>query len=238
MNGKVEAIYTTPSEALPVVRRHRAYARAGMGLDGDRYANSTGYWSGDNKVSRDLTFIEAEAIERVCIQLGEPLDAGTFRRNIVTRGVKLNGLVGKRFGVGMVVVEGTSLCEPCAHLERVLERPILRLLIHQGGLRANILTMGEIHTDDPISLDVPRIGVGVIVRRHGRYLLGLRTGTERGQSTWSTPGGSVAPAETVLACAARELQEETGLRAKERGLYFRRTTSLKTAVNGNRSSLR
>jgi ADP-ribose pyrophosphatase YjhB (NUDIX family) len=220
VKGRVEAIYTAPSEALPLVRRDQTYARPGMGLDGDRYASGTGYWSGDNKVSRDLTLIEAEVIDRVCRQLGEPLEAGAFRRNLVSRGVRLNELVGKRFGIGNVVVEGTSLCEPCAHLERLVGRPILRQLVHQGGLRANILTMGEIHTDDPISFDVPQIGVGVVVKRGGRYLLGLRNGTERGQLTWSTPGGSVAPAETVLSCAARELQEETGLRAERARVVF------------------
>jgi MOSC domain-containing protein YiiM len=220
VNGKIEAIYTAPSEALPVVRRDRTYARPGIGLDGDRYANGTGYWSGDSKVSRDLTLIEGEVIDNVCEQIGEPLEAGTFRRNLISRGVNLNKLVGKRFAIGRVVVEGTSLCEPCAYLERVLGRPILGKLVHQGGLRANILTMGEIRTDDPISFDVPQIGVGVVVKRGGRYLLGLRNGTERGSSTWSTPGGSVAPAETVLACAVRELREETGLRAERPRTVF------------------
>jgi len=80
--------------------------------------------------------------------------------------------------------------------------------------------MGEMRTDDPISFDVPQIGVGVVVKRCGRYLLGLRSGTERGRSTWSTPGGSVAPAETVLACAVRELQEETGSRAERARVIF------------------
>jgi MOSC domain-containing protein YiiM len=143
VKGRVKAIYTAPSQALPVLQWHRTYARPGIGLDGDRYANGTGYWSGDNKVSRDLTLIEAEVIERVCKQLGESLEEGTFRRNLITRGAKLNELVGKRFGIGKVVVEGTSLCEPCAYLERVVGRPILCKLVHQGGLRANILTMAR-----------------------------------------------------------------------------------------------
>jgi MOSC domain-containing protein YiiM len=226
MNERVEAIYTAPSEALPVVRRDRTYARPGIGLDGDRYANGTGYWSGDNKVSRDLTLVEAEVIENVCGQLGEPLEAGTFRRNLITRGVKLNKLAGKRFNIGNIVVEGTSFCEPCAYLERVVGRPILRKLVHKGGLRANILTMGEIRTGDTISFDVPQIGVGVVVKRAGRYLLGLRRGTERGQSTWSTPGGAVAPAETVLDCALRELHEETGLRAERGRVVFQTSNRL------------
>lgn len=120
--GRVEAINTAPSEELPVVRRDRTYARPGIGLDGDRYVNGTGYGSDDNKVSRDLTLIEAEVIDSVCRQLGERLEASRFRRNLIRRGVRLNELVGKRFAIGKVFVEGTSLCEPCAHLERVVAR--------------------------------------------------------------------------------------------------------------------
>ncbi|MBV9301309.1 MAG: NUDIX domain-containing protein [Acidobacteriaceae bacterium] len=214
MNGRVDAIYTAPAEALPVIRRDRVHARPGIGLDGDRYAHGTGFWSHDGKVSRDLTLIEAEVIEALRTELAGRLDFGALRRNIVTRGVKLNELVGRRFCIGTVVVEGTSLCEPCAHLERIVGRPVLRTLVHRGGVRGNILTMGEIHTGQPISVLVPQVGVGVIVKRSGRYLLGLRKGTERGHLTWSIPGGSVASGETVLDCAVRELQEETGLRAE------------------------
>jgi len=174
----------------------------------------TGFWSEDHKVSRDVTLIEAEVIEALRDECGGQFDHGLFRRNIVTRGVRLNELVGKRFRIGQVVLEATSLCEPCAYLERLVGRPILRALVHCGGLRANILTIGEIHFDDAISLRVPHVGVGVLVKRAGRYLLGLRRGTERGRSTWSVPGGSVARAETVLACAVRELTEETGLRGE------------------------
>lgn len=211
MISRIEAIYTAPAEALPVIRRVEVNARPGVGLDGDRYSLGTGFWSGDHKVSRDVTLIEAEVIEALRDKCGGEFDHGAFRRNIVTRGVRLNDLVGKRFRIGEVVLEGTSLCEPCAHLERLVGRPLLRALVHCGGLRANILTIGEIHSDDAISLRVPRVGVGVLVKRTGRYLLGLRQGAERGCSTWSIPGGSVVRAETVLACALRELREETGL---------------------------
>ena len=211
MNGRIEAIYTAPAEALPVIRRARVNARPGIGLDGDRYSLGTGFWSHDHKVSRDVTLIEAEVIEALRDKCGGQVDHGSFRRNIITRGVRLNDLVGQRFRIGEVLLEGTSLCEPCAYLERLVGQPILRALVHCGGLRANILTIGEIHCDDAISFRVPRVGVGVLVKRAGRYLLGLRRGVERGTSTWSIPGGSVARAETVLACALRELREETGL---------------------------
>jgi ADP-ribose pyrophosphatase YjhB (NUDIX family) len=212
MTGRVDAIFTAAAEALPVRRRTRVMARPGIGLDGDRYATGNGYWSGDTKVSRDLTIIEAEAIRDVAAELDVDLELGALRRNIVTRGVALNDLVGTRFWVGDVLVEATSLCEPCAHVARLAGAPILRPFVHRGGLRANILTVGEIEEGAAIELVAPQVGVGVVVRRDGRYLLGLRKG-RTGSGSWSTPGGAVRSAETVLACAVRELQEETGLEA-------------------------
>lgn len=213
MSGRVEAVFTAPAEALPMQRRTRVLAKPGVGLDGDRYATRNGYWSGDSNVSRDLTLIEAEAIEGVAAEIGVELGFGELRRNIVTRGVRLNDLVGVRFWIGSVLVEGTALCEPCAHIARVAGKPILRPFVHRGGLRSNILTVGEIEEGASIDLTVPRVGVGVVVRRDGRYLLGLRQG-RRGSGSWSTPGGEVLASETVLACAVRELREETDLLAE------------------------
>src|SRR5689334_1621214 len=155
MKGWIQAIYTAPAEALPVIRRTQVHAHSGVGLDGDRYALGTGFWSRDHKVSRDVTLIEAEVIEALGDECGRPFDQGSFRRNIVTRGVRLNELVGKRFRIGELVLEGTTLCEPCAYLERLVGRPILQALVHRGGLRANILTIGNIRCDDEISLYVP-----------------------------------------------------------------------------------
>ncbi len=208
--GRVERIYTAPAEALPVARRERVRAVPGVGLDGDRYATDLGHWSGDRKVSRDITLIEAEAIEAVGRELGARIDPGEMRRNVVTRGVRLNELVGRRFRLGDVVLEGTGLCEPCAHLVRVTGRQVLRPLVHRGGLRAIVLTPGELLEGAPILLGAPSLGVGIVVRREGRYLLGLRR-SRRGDGTWSIPGGEVRPAEGVLACAVRELREETAL---------------------------
>ena len=210
MAARVEGIFTAPAEALPAIPRARVLARPGLGLDGDRYAAGTGYWSGDRKVSRDLTLIEAEVIEGLSEEIGTAIGPGELRRNVVTRGVRLNDLVGVRFRIGEVVLEGTGLCEPCVHLQHVTGKPILRPLLHRGGLRANVLSVGEIAAGDAIDLDVPQLGVGVVVKRGGRYLLGLRR-SWRGDGTWSTPGGEVRPAESVLDCAIRELREETDL---------------------------
>ena len=99
MNGRIEAIYTAPAEALPVIRRTQVHARPSVGLDGDRYTLGTGFWSRDHKVSRDVTLIEAEVIEALRDERGGLFDHGSFRRNIVTRGVRLTELIGKRFRI-------------------------------------------------------------------------------------------------------------------------------------------
>ena len=213
MGGRIAGIYTAMAEGLPVTRRERVRAFPGIGLDGDRYANGTGFWCKDHRVSRDLTLFEAEVGDSVSAQISSTIDYGVFRRNLITTGVRLNDLVGLRFQIGSIVVEGTSLCEPCEYLQRIVGLSILRPLVHRGGLRANILTLGEICQGDSISLNAPEIGVGVVVRRAGHYLLGLRR-NKSGSGTWSTPGGSVRAAESVLGCAARELREETGLVAE------------------------
>jgi MOSC domain-containing protein YiiM len=142
--GYVVSIFTAPSAAAAVVRRDRVMARPGVGLDGDRYATGQGYWSADRRVSRDLTLIEAEVVDSVVADLSAPIDAGAFRRNIVTRGVRLNELVGVRFRIGPVIVLGTRLCEPCEYLARLVHAGLLPPLVHRGGLRADVLTAGEI----------------------------------------------------------------------------------------------
>jgi ADP-ribose pyrophosphatase YjhB (NUDIX family) len=208
--GRVETIQTAAGEALPMRRHKHAMAVAGVGLVGDRYATANGYWSDDYKVSRDLTLVEVEVAEETSASLGFQLSAHDLRRNLIVRGVRLNDLVGVRFRIGEVIVEGTSLCEPCAHLASLTGKPLLRPLVHRGGLRANILVGGEIREGDRVRLGAAHVGVAAVVRRDGRYLLGRRMGL-RGHGTWSTPGGSPQAAESVLACAVRELAEETNL---------------------------
>ena len=143
MSGRVDAIFTAPTAGAMTVRRDRVFARPGVGLDEDRYARGAGFWS-DRHVVRDLTLIEAEAIDGVCAALGVQLDAGLFRRNVVTRDIRLNDLVGVRFRIGSVQAVGTGPCAPCEHLQQVVGAPVLRPLVGRGGLRAAILDAGTI----------------------------------------------------------------------------------------------
>lgn len=125
-------------------------AVAGRGLDGDRYFNATGTYSKKSGAHREVTLIEIEAIEGLERDYGVKLDPQNSRRNIVTRGVPLNHLVGQEFHVGEVLLRGIRLCEPCAHLAELAQAKVLPGLVHRGGLRAQILTGGTIRTGDDV----------------------------------------------------------------------------------------
>lgn len=148
-HGRVEAIHITDSQGAPMRSQGRIRALAGIGLQGDRYALQQGRYSSDRKVSRDLTLVEAEVIEDLATH-GIGLAPGETRRNITTRGVRLNELVGRRFRIGAIECRGTRLCEPCAYLAGLVGKSIVEPLVHRGGLRADILLDGEIAVGDPI----------------------------------------------------------------------------------------
>jgi MOSC domain-containing protein YiiM len=142
-----EHIHIVSTAGGPVQAVDAVDAIPGVGLAGDRYANGRGHYQ-DDRVSRDLTLIEAEAIEELGHQHGIPLAPGETRRNVTTRGIDLNRLVGRRFWVGAVLCEGTRLCEPCQYLADLTGKPLLRPLVHHGGLRADILVGGVIRAGD------------------------------------------------------------------------------------------
>jgi MOSC domain-containing protein YiiM len=132
----------------------RVRAIAGVGLEGDRYALRTGRYSGDPMVDRDVTLIEAEEIEALAAGSGIVLAPGETRRNVTTRGIRLNELVGRRFRIGGVECVGTRLCEPCQYLTDLLGKPVLAPLAHRAGLRARIIGDGEIAPgDEVVALD-------------------------------------------------------------------------------------
>lgn len=142
--GTVEAIHIAPAAGAPMVAVERVRATADVGLDGDRYAVRAGRYSEDDRTDRDITLIEAEVIEDLAATDGIVLAAGETRRNVTTRGIRLNELVGRRFRIGDVECEGTRLCEPCQYLTDHVGKPILGPLVHRAGLRAKLLTSGDI----------------------------------------------------------------------------------------------
>ena len=149
--GTVEAVVIAGRAEADAFRVPRAAARVGRGLEGDRYFDRRGTWSNRYGRGQDLTLMEGEVLDALTLPEGQ-LSAEEARRNIVTRGIELNPLVGKRFRIGQVECFGQRLCEPCAHLARLTEKPgTLRGLIHKGGLRADVLTDGEIRVGSEIA---------------------------------------------------------------------------------------
>jgi MOSC domain-containing protein YiiM len=148
-DGRVDGIFiNAASGALPEsVDRVRAVANGG--LEGNRYF----YSDGDSPPGRALTLIAAEALEAFEQETGVSLTPAESRRNVLTRGVDLNALVGKRFRVGDVECVGVELCEPCAHLQSLTKPEVLRGMVHRAGLNADVLTDGEIAVGDAVSTE-------------------------------------------------------------------------------------
>ena len=144
--GRVETLAIADRAEASMQQVTAVRAIPGRGLEGDRYAKRAGTFTprGAQRAGYDLTLIEAEVLDELTLADGGRLGYAEARRNIVTRGVDLNGLVGHRFMVGEVECVGRRLCEPCAHLERLTRAGVLRGLIHKGGLRADIVTEGTI----------------------------------------------------------------------------------------------
>ncbi len=151
--ANVFSIHIAPEAGAPVVSVEAAHAMPGRGLDGDRYCSGIGTYSFPIRLPlQELTLIEIEQIEAVQREYGIALAAGDARRNVVTRGVSLNDLVGREFRIGEVLLRGQRLCDPCSHLAKLTDPAVLYGLVNRGGLRAQILTEGTIRIGDKIAI--------------------------------------------------------------------------------------
>jgi MOSC domain-containing protein YiiM len=136
--GSVEQINIAAVEAeLP--RPVEAVEVTAEGVVGDRYAQS-----------RDLTLIEAEALEGLRDETGIELTPAESRRQVLVRGIRLNDLVGEHFIVGGVECVGQEWCEPCNHLQGLTQPGVMRGLVHRAGLRADIVSGGRIAVGDSV----------------------------------------------------------------------------------------
>ena len=141
-DGVVEQIAIAPeNEQLPQPV-DRVNVVAGKGLEGDRYF--------DQGPENAITLIQAEALEGLLADTGIALSHEASRRQVLTRGIDLNALVGRRFRVGDVLCEGVELCEPCNHLQGLTQPGVLRGMVHRAGLRAQVLEGGTIAPGDAV----------------------------------------------------------------------------------------
>lgn len=120
---------------------------ANKGVVGDRHFDEY------NDPYNQLTLIESENIDYYNTKFGLDIPYKDFRRNVVTKGIQLNDLVGKKIKIGNVEVEGIDLCRPCRHLTEVLNQDnILKEFLRRGGLRCQILTSSQININDDIKV--------------------------------------------------------------------------------------
>jgi len=146
--AEIIGIYTCDATGEKTVEMPSVLARAGCGLVSDRYYREN--VDGGNKNA--ITLQSIEAIEACNRQLNTDFTPSDFRRNLITRGIELNELLGRKFYVGNVLLYAWELCQPCQYLQERLQAEVLTGMLNRGGLRAEILEGGEIRPGMPIVL--------------------------------------------------------------------------------------
>jgi MOSC domain-containing protein YiiM len=134
----VEGIFFGAIDEGPLEAADAVEVKTGAGIEGDRYGD------------KDITLFEAEAIEHLKTNTGIELKPSEIRRNVMTRGISLNDLLGHRIRVGEVEAVVTELCHPCNHLQKLTQPGVLRGLVNRGGLNADVVSGGAIRVGDQI----------------------------------------------------------------------------------------
>lgn len=151
MDAKVIAIYVAPERRKPMEARDSVRAVPNVGIEGDHRWDPTGELAKKKGPGREITLIEVEAIEAVFRDYEIQLGADQTRRNVLTRGVALNHLIGKEFRIGTIRLVGVELCEPCSSLESMTQKGVKAALVHRGGIRCRILDEGTLRVGDAIT---------------------------------------------------------------------------------------
>jgi MOSC domain-containing protein YiiM len=144
--GQLLAIHLHGPKGQDLRSVESTHAEPGRGLEGDRYRRN----GSADRPDQEVTLIEIEALEALACECKIEIMPLKARRNLLTRGVPLNHLVGREFTVGDVVLRGIRLCEPCAHLEMLTVNGIKDGLHHRGGLRAEVVQGGTLRPGDAI----------------------------------------------------------------------------------------
>ena len=141
---RVERVFVKPLSGGPQLEHDQVTVVAGAGIEGDRY------FGRHEEPGQNLTLVEAEEIESFLVEHNRPYDLSVTSRNLITRGVRLNELVGREFHVGEVKLRGVELCEPCLGFGTALASSelvaagVVKRFVHRAGLRADVLTSGTI----------------------------------------------------------------------------------------------
>jgi len=150
MGGIIENIFIAPRGGAGMLSADEAEAVAEAGLRGDRYCLRTGHWSRVDECQ--VTLIEGEDLDGIHEKTGIAVHEGQHRRNLVTRGLHLNELAGRRFRVGEAVLEFERARPPCRHVECLSEAGMARALLGRGGVCARVVSSGRIRVNDAIEV--------------------------------------------------------------------------------------
>jgi hypothetical protein len=148
--GVLEHMHIADRASARMLAVAEAMIVAGSGIAGDRYATRTGTYSDRHHIDRQITLIEIETLAALARDHHVVMAPNEHRRNLTTRGVALSHLVGRYFTIGSCVLYGGRLNVPCRYLERLIERPVFRALIHRSGLNARVIVGGTIRVGDVI----------------------------------------------------------------------------------------
>ena len=158
MTAHITAIFVAPTKHGEQIAVDVVQLKASKGIVGDRF-----YGFSRKNPGRNITLIESEAIEEFNSIYRLSVRVNATRRNLVTRGIKLNDLVGKTFKIGDVLCQGFELCEPCKVMARhfpattLSQAEIIRAFTGRGGIRAAVLTDGIVKLNDEICTDLGTI---------------------------------------------------------------------------------
>jgi MOSC domain-containing protein YiiM len=159
--GELVGIHVAVGRGKPMQTLAKAELVSGKGIAGDRYAEKRGFYSSRPAADggRELTLFEAEVLDALARECAIELAPHEHRRNLTTRGIGLDALIGQRFRVGATLCQGVRRCTPCAYLQGLTGKPVFVPLANRGGLRARVLEGGTVRVGDPIELVPSLIGV-------------------------------------------------------------------------------
>ena len=148
MDSMIEKIFVAPAGGVKMQMVDAVEALAGAGLRGDRYCDRCGYWTAVDECQ--VTLIEAEDLEQIAREKGLRVANGEHRRNLVTRGIRLESLLGKQFQAGQAVLEFDRPRPPCRYVESLTQAGMTKALVGRGGICARVVSPGLIRVNDPI----------------------------------------------------------------------------------------
>lgn len=147
----VAEIYIAEAKCLQMINCESITAVADRGLIGDRYYNKTGFYSNIPGWGAQVTLIQEEAIQAVNLGHNSAFTGAMLRRNLITKNIPLDRLIGKTFSCGDAILRGIKPFPPCAHLAYLIgKHEVLKYFAYCGGIGAEVVVGGEIRVRDRI----------------------------------------------------------------------------------------